>query len=93
MTLKTKEASFVNTIFFINCRLFTTTTLDMGLNNSTSEHTTSKMETNSPEPHSNTNKIIISVVCVVVMIAVVIGIIGIAFYNRLCKSIGFLKII
>lgn len=93
ITSKTKEASFVNTIFFINCRLFTTTILDMGLNNSKSEHSTSKMETNSPEPHSNTNKIIISVVCVVVIIAVVIGIIGFAFYKRLCKNTGNLKIV
>lgn len=65
----------------------------MGLNNSKIEDFTSKMETNTPEPHSNTNKIIISVVCVVVMIVtVVIGIIGFAFYKKLCKNTGNLKL-
>lgn len=93
ITCKTKGASVVNTIFS-NCRLFNTTTLDMGSNNSKSEDSTSKMETNTSEPDSNMNKIIISVICVVVIIVtVVIGIIGFAFYKRLCKNTGNFKIV
>lgn len=64
----------------------------MGLNHSKSEDSTSKMETNTSEPHSNTNKIIIFVVYVVVMITVVIGIIGFSFYKRLCTNTGNIKI-
>lgn len=92
ITCKTKGASVVNTIFS-NCRLVNTTTLDMGLNNSKREDSTSQMETNTSEPHSNMNKIIISVVYVVVIVTVVIGIIGFAFYKRLCKNTGNFKIV
>lgn len=66
----------------------------MGLNNSKSEDSTSKMETNTSEQPANMNVIIIFVVCVlVIIVAIVNGIIGRAFNKRLSKNSGNFKIV
>lgn len=66
----------------------------MGLNNSKSEDSTSKMETNTSEPPANMNVIIIFVVCVlVIIIAIVNGIIRLAFNKRLSKKLGNFKVV
>lgn len=72
--------------FFIHCRICNFTTLEMCLNNSKSEDSRSKQETNSSEIRSNIKKVIVFVVYVV--LSIMIGIIGIAFYKRLHKKEG-----
>lgn len=52
------------------------------------------METNTSETPSKMNKIIISAVCaLVIIVTIVIGIIGFAFYKRISKNTGILKIV
>lgn len=66
----------------------------MGLNNFKSEDSRSNMETNTSETPSKMNKIIISAVCaLVIIVTIVIGIIGFAFYKRISKNTGILKIV
>lgn len=73
-------------IYFFYCRICNSTALEMCLNNSKSEDSISKQETDTSETRSNINKVIIFVVYV--FVSIMIGIIGFAVYKTLKKKKG-----
>lgn len=73
----------VNIYFFFHCRICNSTALEMCLNNSKSEDSISKQETDTSETRSNINKVIIFVVYVFVSIMI-----GIAVYRTLINRKG-----
>lgn len=72
--------------FLIHCRMCSSTTLEMCLNNSRSEDSISKKDTNTSKTHSNIDKVIIF--AIFVFLSIMTGIIGIALYKRLNNRKG-----